>query len=70
VSTWTWRRQSSVRIIVTATGVDGSVMRWYHELREGPETIALPAYTRSVTIERPRLVRVHLGELRAGRRTR
>jgi hypothetical protein len=57
---------------VTATGLDGTVTRWYPEIRQGreAETIALPAYTRSVTIERPRRVRVHLGQLRAGRRAR
>jgi hypothetical protein len=72
VGTWIWRRHSSVRIVVTATGLDGAVMRWYPEIRQGreAETIALPAYTRSVTIERPRRVRVHLGQLRAGRRAR
>jgi hypothetical protein len=72
VSTWTWRRHSSVRIVVTATGLDGTVMRWYPEIRQGHEaqTIALPAHTRSVTIERPRRVRVHLGHLRAPRRSR
>lgn len=63
---------AAVRIVVTVTGADGSVTRWYPELREGREaqTIALPAHTRSVTIERPRRVRVHLSHLRAGRRPR
>jgi hypothetical protein len=70
MTAWSWRRPTTVRIVVTATGPDGSVMRWYQELREGPETIALPAYTRSVTIERPRRVRVHLGQLRAARGAR
>jgi hypothetical protein len=72
MSSWTWRRQSSVRIVVTATGIDGTVTRWYPEIRQGHEaqTIALPTYIRSVTIERPRRVRVHLGLLRAARRAR
>jgi hypothetical protein len=59
-----------LRIVVTATGADGSVTRWYPDLQEGREaqTIALPADTRAVTLERPRRVRIHLGQLRAGRR--
>ena len=71
MSAWTWRHRS-VRIVVTATALDGTVMRWYPDMRQGHEaqTIALPAYIRSVTIERPRRVRVHLGQLRAGRRPR
>ena len=72
MTTWIWRRQSAVRIVVTATSADGSVTRWYPEIRKGREaqTIALPDYTRSVTIERPHRVRVHLGQLRAVRRPR
>jgi hypothetical protein len=72
VNTWIWRRQNPVRIVVTATGIDGTVTRWYPEIRQGHEaqTIALPTYIRSVTIERPRRVRIHLGHLRAARKAR
>ncbi len=72
MTAWHWGRSTAVRIVVTATGLDGTVTRWYPEIRQGHEaqTIALPAHTRSVTIERPRRVRVHLGQLRAVRRAR
>jgi hypothetical protein len=61
-----------VRIVVTATSADGSAVRWYPEIWRGREaqTIALPAETRSVTIEQPRRIRVHLGQLRGARRPR
>jgi hypothetical protein len=69
---WNWGRSAAVRIVVTATGIDGTVTRWYPEIRQGHEaqTIALPTYIRSVTIERHRRVRVHLGHLRAARKAR
>ncbi|MGH3587057.1 MAG: hypothetical protein ACRDQ0_12115 [Pseudonocardia sp.] len=73
MSAWTWGPPSAVRIVVTATNADGTVRYWYPDLREGrgdAQTIVLPDGTRSVTLERPRRVRVPLGEIRAARRPR
>jgi hypothetical protein len=70
VSAWTWWQADVVRIVVTTIGADGVQRSWYGDLRPGrdkAETIELPDGTRAVTIERPRRVRVVLGQHRARR---
>ena len=70
VSAWIWVRRDVVRIVVTTIGADGAKRSWYGDLRSGrdkAETIELPDGTRAVTIERPRRVRVVLGQHRARR---
>jgi hypothetical protein len=59
-----------VRIVVTTVGVDGETRYWYGDLRprrDQAETIELPDGTQAVTIERPRRMRVDLGQHRARR---
>lgn len=70
MSAWTWGRQDVVPIVVTTVGADGRKRRWYGDLRLGQDhatTIELPDGTRAVRIERPRRVRVELGQHRARR---
>lgn len=68
MTAWNWGRPDVVRIVVTTVGPDGEKRRWYGDLRRGTaETIEFPYGTRAVTIERPRRVRVVLGQHRARR---
>jgi hypothetical protein len=67
VTTLNWGRSNGVRIVVTTVGTDGAERRWIGELHAGrdkAETIKLPAGTHAVTIERPRRIRVYLGQNR------
>jgi hypothetical protein len=70
VSAWIWGRPGVVPIVVTTVGADGRKRRWYGGLRLGQdqaETIDLPDGTQAVTIERPKRVRVDLGQRRSRR---